>query len=335
MPGRGRGVRNRAANINGRSWTRFVPIEATGGTEQVVEINGVEYREHYFSGNEDYWFEVTSLGDTSGLVEYEIIHDGTDSTPSDDGDPSETAYMEGRTLRKIAPFTGEGPIFTYISNHDASDKSWEIRYSEQDQNLRHESEYNTSDGDSDGCVVGTNFEAALETYFNVDARMPTKEEYINNTLRGSGCGHDSHSNWTATKDLEDDDDSQHYYSPGRNPFDGSDVSSGSTDGVQLTSNSNTQDNRAVIDADTDRPDPNILQDQVVFDKLQEYDWSVIEEIDGPRVEAGVEYDLTLGTGPDDAIPNTGPQQSDSNSGQDNNGDVVVRYPLERVREVMG
>ena len=147
--------------------------------------------------------------------------------------------------------------------------------------------------------------------------MPTLEEYVNNVLQGSGCGHDNELCWTATKALNDS--SRHFLSPGRDSFD-------RFGGIHAELNSFSSGFlRDVADVDLNRVDPNILQDQDIYDRLVSAGLTP-EIVPPPFIEVGV-YNLLLGSGVLNKIPNTGPQSSDSKSGINNKGTVVIRYRI--------
>lgn len=289
---------------------RFTPIQATGGTITDVTINGRLYKQHAFTGNSNYDFTVTSLGSTNGEVWYEIQLDG--SSPG----TFNTSGLSGTVVRSINPFSSE-PIFRYTSRRSTA-----------------ETGFSTNNGDTVGndertrslasvagaCRPNNTFAQALDFHLNENntgGRLPTLEEYLNNVLQGSGCGYDNNLCWTATKGT---DSSSHFLCPGRNPFD-------RYGGVRAEANTFSSGYlRDVADVDPDRSDPVVLQDSVVFEALTTYGLRV--DIVKPFVVAGRTYDLLLGSGEDTAIPNTGPQATDTRSGIGNQGSVFIRYPLE-------
>jgi hypothetical protein len=152
--------------------------------------------------------------------------------------------------------------------------------------------------------------------------MPTLEEYMNNTTKGSGCGHDGDLNWTSTKDHDIGTTSRHWVVQGAT----NDMPGGFP---QTESNGTNNFLRQVADDDLNRPDPVILQDDLVFAEVsrRNYPFTVL---DGPTVQEKT-YDLTLGTGTaSDKINHTGKQVGGVQIGIQNKGDVIVRYPAEQI-----
>ena len=289
---------------------RFVPIQATGGTITDVTINGRIFRQHAFTGNSNYDFDVTSIGSTDGEVWYEIQLDGYSPGSFN------TSSLAGTVVRSINPFSPE-PIFRYTSRRSTAETGFSgvggDTVGTDDETLALASV-------AGACRQNVNFATALGFHLdfaNTGGRMPTLEEYLNNVVQGSGCGHDNFLCWTATKGA---DSSSHYLAPGRNPFD-------RYGGTRAEANSYSSGTlRDVADRDPDRPDAVILQDSVIFEKLTEQ--RLYLQIVKPFVTAGRTYDLLLGSGIDTAIPNTGPQDTDTRSGIGNQGSVFIRYPLE-------
>lgn len=295
--------------VLGDAWPRsFAPISATGGDVNDVTIDGVLYREHVFSGNSNYDFTVTSLGTTDGEIEYELQLDG--HQPSSGWESN----IAGYTVRKLSSFSSES-CFKYLSTQDASSLS----YTDQggatvgnDEALRAKSEVGGS------CRSNVDFFEGFDLHMNNGGRMPTLEEYLNNVTQGSGCGHDNTTNWTVTNE---GDPSQRFVVMGDNDFN----RNGGTRLEPLSFGANLRD---VADVDLNRPDPVILQDNAILNRLQSLNISP-EIVDKPKVEVKT-YDLLLGSGVSSAIPNTGPAEPDTKSGVDNRGTVIIRYPLQPI-----
>lgn len=295
---------------------RYEPIDADGGEVNIVTIDGYEFVEHKFTGNEDYFFTVHNLGTSDGFIWYQIVADGTSGTDRD-GNDAGLDVLEGEVLRHVDPFLDDNTIFEYTSKENASSLGFttDTEGSPVDNTVKSESEVNGS------CVTEVTWQEGFDLHCQSDARMPTFEEYINDATQGSGCGHDNHLNWSSRKYL--DNEEKHWRCPGR--VDG-DYGPEYNDPVD---NSNTHSLRNIADVDLNRPDPVILQDDLALDLAQTYNYP-INIVDGPQVDAGITYDLTLGSGADDAIPHTGKQEPDAVSGIENNGTVIIRYPNEGI-----
>jgi len=286
----------------------FTPIDATGGIETTVTINGFDFIQHEFTGNSNYAFTVNDLGDDEvypGLVQYEIVGDGSDRSSSG------LNVLNGNTLRKVDPFFDSNTIFEHTSNGGSFGTD-----SGPDTSVTAVAEVN-------GACRSDNFSGAISNHYNDgNGRMPTLEEYINDATAGSGCGHDSEQNWTSTKDHDSGTTNSHWVSLG--------VMTSNIAGYPKTEpNSNNNFLRQVADDDLNRPDPVILQDDLVLAEVQanNYPHTIV---DGPTLQVQT-YDLTLGQGSiSDKIDHTGKQVNGSQSGVENQGDVIVRYPAEPI-----
>jgi len=294
---------------DGTEWidfTGFIPMTASGGTVEDVVIDGILFRQHTFSGNSNYDFTVGSLGSSSGLVSYEIIADGASG---DRAGTVDLGYLQGEILRKIDPFLDSNTIFEHTSTTSSF------------TNMRGEPPDNTvgSQAEVNGACRSDDFAGALANHYADVGRMPTLEEYLNDATKGSGCGHDADLCWTITKGANT---GEHWISRG----DQDDASQGDH---RPESNGGTFFLRQVTDNDINRPDPVILQDDVVLAGIQAQGRPV-DIVSGPTVEANTTYNLLLGSGVSDAIPHTGKQSSDSVSGISNKGTVRIRYPLQEI-----
>lgn len=295
--------------IRYRISTPFQPISANGGTVTDVRINGRMFREHVFSGNSNYDFSVGSLGTTDGLVSYEIVADGASG---DRADTVDLGYLQGEILRKIDPFLDSNTIFEHTSAQSAPVSGWSNA-----QNSEPLDDTVTSQAQINGACRSDDFAGALANHYADVGRMPTLEEYINDATKGSGCGHDSDLCWTVTKGANT---SEHWIARG-------DQDDSSVGDSRPESNGGTFFLRQVADTDINRPDPVILQDDLVLAEIQA-SGHPFQIVDGPKVQAGTTYNLLLGSGVSNAIPHTGKQSTNSVSGISNKGTVVIRYPLE-------
>jgi len=286
-------------------------IVASGGQESTVSINGQTFKQHKFTGNSNYIFTVDSIGINNGLVQYEIVGDGSDRNSSDDNVTAGLDVLNGNILRKVDPFFDNNTIFEHTS------KTTNL----QSHNISSDSTIN-SEAEVNGSCRNNDFPGGVsQHYASDDGRMPTLEEYINDGTTNSGCGHDNEINWTATKDHDTGTTSSHWVSWG-------DMDSNNNSGYpQVKSNGNNNFLRQVADDDLNRPDPVILQDDDILQEVQanNYPYTIV---DGPKVESGKTYDLTLGQGTaSDKIPHTGKQVGGSVCGVENQGTVIVRYPI--------
>ena len=301
---------------NGVNWlgmSAFEPISATGGAINDIVIDGFVFREHRFEGNGNYDFTVNSLGTSNGLVAYEIIQDGASQQRSGTVDQS---YLEGEILRSVDPFLDNNIIFEHTSKTAGPVSGWT---NGQNGSPRDDTIYSQAEVNGSCTSTNTFLHALNEHYRDPNGRMPTIEEYITDGTKGSGCGYDTNICWSCTKGT---DTSTHWVSRG----DQDDASTGDT---RTEPNRNTYEIRQVADADLNRPDPIILQDNLVFRAVVN-GGNPYTVVAGPQVQANTTYNLLLGSGTSDAIPHTGKQSTDSVSGVDNLGTVVVRYPLRRI-----
>jgi len=293
----------------------FTPIDATGGTETTVTINGFEFIQHEFTGNSNYTFTVNDVGNDEvypGLVQYEIVGDGSDRNSTDSGVTSGLDVLNGNILRKVDPFFDNNTIFEHTSKGTGFSRD-----GGPDTSVTSKAEVNVA------CRIDDFSGAITNHYADGTGRMPTLEEYINDATEGSGCGHDSEINWTATKDHDTGTTSSHWVSWG-------DMFNNNNSGYpRVESNGNNNYLRQVADDDLNRPDPVILQDDLVLAEVQSnnYPHTIV---DGPTVQVQT-YNLTLGQGTSsDKIDHTGKQVGGSASGVENQGTVIVRYPTEQV-----
>jgi hypothetical protein len=292
----------------------FKPISATGGTETTVNINGFDFIQHEFTGNNNYTFTVNDLGNDEsnpGLVQYEIVGDGSSRTSGDNA-----STLDGNILRKVDPFFDSNTIFEHTSNGADFGSRGSVSNGSADSTVTAQAEVDNA------CRSNTWNGAVSRHYQDGGGRMPTFEEYINDTTKGSGCGHDGELNWTSTKDHDVGTTSRHW------------VVQGSIIGMPAgfpSTESNGTNNflRQVADDDLNRPDPVILQDDLVLAEVQanNYPHTIV---DGPTVQVQT-YDLTLGQGSiSDKIDHTGKQADGVQIGVQNQGDVIVRYPVEPI-----
>jgi len=290
-------------------------IDASGGIENTVYINGFRFKEHRFNSSTGYQFTVSDTG-KNGLVQYEIIGIGNNYQGVDAG--TDISHLEGEKLRKVDPFFDPNVSFEHTSKQVGSNISGWSSEDRNDDTVTAEAAVPTGT-----CYTSNGWEDGVDQHYQSgEGRMPTIEEYANEVTIKSGCGHDDEINWSSTKGSTS---IEHWASYG-------DLGDNGT-GVYPKTESDTNNNtlRQVADDDLNRPDPVIVQDDYILGKVKEnnYPYTIRS---GPTVEEKT-YNLELGSGTSsDKIDHTGKQVNGSLSGIKNQGEIVVRYPDEPIVE---
>lgn len=111
--------------------------------------------------------------------------------------------------------------------------------------------YNNTSSQSSPCSGAVTFEQALQHAHDQGGRLPTLEELENNATRGTGCGYDAEYCWTCD---QGDHAGEHWV--GRGHYDANSP-------PMVISNESTAHVRFVADNDLDRPDPVMVNDEVI------------------------------------------------------------------------